>query len=399
MKTETNLLSLRQLQENHHFWDNKLFRACRSGDLSVEDFKFIFEQYYLYSKNFTRYLAGLMKNLDNDLFRSHLSENLWEEGGGAQPDQRHAEIFRKFLREALEINTAEVRFLDGTQLFVQRYLDFCAYSHAMAGSAFLSMGTEAIVSRMYGILVEGMLKAGIEEKHLQFFRIHMECDDAHAETLEKIMESFSGSPGWYDSCARAVDHALTIRKDFFEGLMDMLEYRRVKNHLDRIQGRKSLLHKSDPTESLRFRPATQGGEALYANKADALNIEFAVDRSPFNSEVLDARVVRIPAGKFNERHRHAHETVFYFVSGSGRVLLDDRWVEAKAGDTVFVPRWALHQTQNLSSEEMVILAVTDFNLTGKVFVGDYEKTARMKRKSSEQDAEASAQLKTAANIL
>jgi hypothetical protein len=32
---------------------------------------------------------------------------------------------------------------------------------------------------------------------------------------------------------------------------------------------------------------------------------------------------------------------------------------------------------------MVILAVTDFGLTGKAYLGDYLKTARMKRTSSE----------------
>jgi len=35
---------------------------------------------------------------------------------------------------------------------------------------------------------------------------------------------------------------------------------------------------------------------------------------------------------------------------------------------------------------MVLLAITDFGLTGKGFLGDYEKTARMKRAATAQDA-------------
>ena len=40
-----------------------------------------------------------MTSLESDLFRSLLSENLWEEGGGCEPEKRHAEIFRRFLRD------------------------------------------------------------------------------------------------------------------------------------------------------------------------------------------------------------------------------------------------------------------------------------------------------------
>ena len=63
---------------------------------------------------------------------------------------------------------------------------------------------------------------------------------------------------------------------------------------------------------------------------------------------------------------------------------DDRWIPVQPGDCVFVPRWAVHQSQNQGSEPMVILAITDFHLTGKAYLGDYESTARMKRGTSPQ---------------
>src|SRR4030095_1024174 len=199
-----------ELQSQHQFWNNRLFRACRQGYLAVEDFQFIFSQYYLYSKNFTRYIAALMANSDNDYHRSRLSENLWEEGGGMQPDKRHAELFRKFLSEALSINQSTIEYSDSTAYFVREYLDFCLKSSPMAASAFLSLGTEGIVARMYSIFVEGLQKAGIDDDKLEFFHIHMECDDDHALTLEKIMLSYSDHPEWYNSCLQAMDCALTL---------------------------------------------------------------------------------------------------------------------------------------------------------------------------------------------
>jgi len=42
----------------------------------------------------------------------------------------------------------------------------------------------------------------------------------------------------------------------------------------------------------------------------------------------------------------------------------------RAGDTVLVPRWAMHQTQNLGTTEMHFLAVTDFQLSQRAYLGD-----------------------------
>ncbi len=219
-------IELNQFMQSHPFWNNSLFQACRSGSLSRSDFQLIFGQYSLYSQNFTRYLAGLMANMELDALRVKLIDNLWEEGGGMNPDERHTEIFRKFLQEGLNINVSQVQYLDSTVLFVKEYLDFCLRSPASLSSAFLSLGTEAIVSRMYGILVEGLLKAGISETHLHFFRLHMEVDDAHAETLEEIMMAYSDQPYWFIQCQQSIEFALSLRMRFFEQL-----YRYVSCHL------------------------------------------------------------------------------------------------------------------------------------------------------------------------
>ncbi|WP_225931584.1 cupin domain-containing protein [Leptolyngbya sp. 7M] len=85
----------------------------------------------------------------------------------------------------------------------------------------------------------------------------------------------------------------------------------------------------------------------------------------------------MPAGKANERHRHAHETLFYILEGSGTVLIDEAAIEVTAGDAVFIPRWCIHQSRNTGTDEMVILAVTDFGLTSKL-LGNYDQKTRMK---------------------
>ena len=198
------IAALHDFEAAHAFWHNDLFAACRAGQLSAEDFRFVFSQYYLYSKNFTRYLSGLMANLEDDRLRAQLAQNLWEEAGERDIEQRHAEIFRRFLVDGLGLDLVAVQFLPATQHFVHCFLERTRNGTALQASAFLSLGTEAIVARMYEIFVQGLLKAGIAEEHLRFFRIHMACDDAHAATLSEIVASLAGRPGFVGEAQAAL---------------------------------------------------------------------------------------------------------------------------------------------------------------------------------------------------
>jgi pyrroloquinoline quinone (PQQ) biosynthesis protein C/oxalate decarboxylase/phosphoglucose isomerase-like protein (cupin superfamily) len=366
---EAELEKLRILQRDHRFWTNPLLAAFAQGSLSKEDLRYVFSQYHLYSKNFTRFVAAVMANCDSDLFRAQLSENLWEEGGGCEPARRHAQIFRDFLRGALGVADAEaIEYAPFTRHFVREYLVQCLRSEPMAGTAFLSLGTEGIVARLYQIMLAGLRKAGLADSELEFFHIHIACDDDHAITLERMMASYAGEPGWFDACAGALDRALALRDEFFTNLFDALHKKRLEPMLAKIQQRRSLAGPLADT-ALVHRP---GGntEALYANTVDKLNVEFTVERLPLAAEVLDPRMVRIPAGKFNEKHKHAHETLIHILAGTGQVLVDDRVFPVRPGDSVLVPRWSMHQTQNTGDTEMRFLAVTDFNFSQRAYLGD-----------------------------
>jgi hypothetical protein len=160
-------------------------------------------------------------------------------------------------------------------------------------------------------------------------------------------------------------------------LYSYFQWKRNASLFEKINERKSLTHSNQVEDfcSSLDDPRLIG---LYNNQNDKLNIDFSVDILPFPHQVLDPRIVRIPPGKNNELHKHAHETVFIFLSGTGIVKIDDVKVPVKTGDFVFVPRWCMHQSMNTSDSEMVFLAVADFGITGKSFTGNYLKTARLK---------------------
>lgn len=366
---EESLDALRAVEQRHPFWTSSLLQASGAGALTREDFRFVFSQYYFYSKNFTRYLAALMANCDNDLYRSRLTQNLWEEAGGDRAEKRHAELFRDFLKEGLGIEPEAIQYEDYTVHFVQSFLDLCFRSPPIVSAAALSLGTEGLVPRLYAIFLEALRNAGVREEHLEFFRIHIGCDDGHAATLESLLLSYAGEHAWFETARQGMGNALSLRRCFFENLFSSVRMRRLLPVLERIQAATSLA--PEHAAKAGFHHRTEG-RRMYANRDDKQNIEFTVDRIPINADVLDPRMVRIPPGKNNECHRHAHETLMYVLSGGARVLIDGAAIQAREGDVVYVPRWALHQTHNAGDGELRILAVTDFGLATRAFVGAYQ---------------------------
>ncbi|MEO7735696.1 MAG: iron-containing redox enzyme family protein, partial [Kofleriaceae bacterium] len=190
------LAALRALQADHPFWRCRLLTSMASGSLSRDELSYVFSQYHLYSSSFTRFIAAVMASCESDLFRSQLSENLWEEGGGCVPERRHAQIFRNFLKCSLGVDSSKIEYEPYTRHFVREYLSQAQRSAPVAAAAFLSLGTEGIVARMYQSMRTGLRLSGIPDGELEFFDIHIACDDAHAATLEDLMVSYAEQPGW-----------------------------------------------------------------------------------------------------------------------------------------------------------------------------------------------------------
>ncbi|WP_198088214.1 cupin domain-containing protein [Variovorax sp. E3] len=167
----------------------------------------------------------------------------------------------------------------------------------------------------------------------------------------------------------ALEKLLVLYFGFLADLHAALRFNRMEDAADRIQARTSLEKSLEPPRALY--PGV--GEIMCIESDDARDVRFTVERYPCTAEVLDPRVVRIPAGKYNNRHKHAHETLFCFISGTGEILVGETWVKVGPGDAVFSPRWAIHQTHNTGTEELVLLAITDYYLTSQVYVGKYDK--------------------------
>ena len=107
---------------NNHPWRCRLLFAISAKHLTFHDYQVLFSEYFHYSKNFTRYLSGLLINLENDFYAQSLLKPLGRRCG-AKPEERHAELLN-FLANGLKLDLTTLTPTTGTKDFVNSYLNF-----------------------------------------------------------------------------------------------------------------------------------------------------------------------------------------------------------------------------------------------------------------------------------
>jgi mannose-6-phosphate isomerase-like protein (cupin superfamily) len=161
----------------------------------------------------------------------------------------------------------------------------------------------------------------------------------------------------------ALANALGLLQRWLDDLYQGLRQQRVAGLIDKIQAKRSLQDAPGLAMTLA------SGLGMRAERDDKRNQEFSVARLPCEAQTLDPRIVRIAPGKYNNLHKHAHETLFCLLQGEGEILIGEQWLPFQAGDAVFAPRWAMHQTHNTGSGELIMYAITDYYLSHTAFIG------------------------------
>lgn len=373
---ESALEELHARISSHSFWNNRLLRACRRGVLTREDFGFVFSQYALVVRSGARFVHALLSQCDSELWCTRLTQGLWEESSAPPLEKRPAALFRRFLREGLGVEEESIRFHDATRYFVRECLDACLRAPPAAACAFLALGLEAPLPRLYSVFIDGLLQTGLCERHLPFFQRKM-GDGAWASLLEEWLRAHAGEPGWFELSAQALERALKLQEHFFEGLFEALQQHRLRPLVERLQARPPQgsegpeprgVHVSSESPLIPF----------YRHAHEQRGIDCTVERLPFCPEVLEATRVRVEPGRGSEPREHAYEVLFTVLSGTGRVRVRGTEVAVKPGDAVFVPRWAPYQAHATGPEPLLLLTVTDHGFTRRAHEEELLRAARLK---------------------
>lgn len=139
------------------------------------------------------------------------------------------------------------------------------------------------------------------------------------------------------------------------------------------------------------KPSAVAASSHYQHCNPELGIDFLVEKLGFDRlQVMDARLVRIAPLASNEKHRHAHESIFVVLSGQGDLQIGHDRIPLRPGSVACVPRWLIHQSHNTAADEpLTLLAITDFGLTSAV-LGDYDASTRLRRGGSDAFADTTA---------
>jgi len=373
-----------RLADQHALWKNDLVSGFEKGSFTLEDYRYIFSQYRYFNMNFTRILSTLMVNCDNSLLRSKVISNLWEEIGEASQSNSHTQIYQDFLTTCLGVRRVEDEKIESySKDFVNNYLSLCLGSSVYECAAILSYATEGIVSRLYSVFKEGLLKSGLAEEDLLFFNLHINCDDGHAASLEEIVSWYKDEYLWDEKCSSAIIKAMDLRNLFFQHIYNGLVMRKC-NEVQSLIGEIQKHRQPESVAGLECSNITNINNInnpLYENSNEK-GVNFHVDRILFESSVIDPRLLTVKPFSHTELHAHAHESIFYVISGEGKIRIEDEYFDVKTGSFVYVPRWLKHQTINDKNYEMLIFATTDFKLTNR-FPGNSDHSYREKFEKEE----------------
>ena len=201
-----------------------------------------------YSRWFPRYLNAVIERLESPRHRELLSENLAEEQGRLDPDERdtlielgidpatvdgvpHPQLFARFCR-AVGLTDAE------RSAPPEATIEWRSAFHGMlrAGSqayavGALGLGTETIVSTIYPRILQGFRRVpNLTREDLVFFELHCHVDDQHQVDLLEIAADLAAAPGGLAELERGMYDALDLRVNFWDQLHANALERPVVHH-------------------------------------------------------------------------------------------------------------------------------------------------------------------------
>jgi pyrroloquinoline-quinone synthase len=96
----------------------------------------------------------------------------------------------------------------------------CRQPRGVAGLGAMCLGAEALVPAVYARIVDGFRHRGVDSQRLEFFLLHIECDDDHAATMQEILARKAATlPSDGVTAINSGEIAVLARLRFFDAIM------------------------------------------------------------------------------------------------------------------------------------------------------------------------------------
>lgn len=199
--------------------ESLLLKRCRTGEITKQELHKFIKQHQLYSRHFTRYLSALLANVIDEKDRLELTHNLFDEMGlGDAGKIPHSMLYRDMM---VNMDIApDIKPLPSTLRLIDAMLQCCKSTNHLVGLGALCLGAEGVVPYIYSTIVEGLISIGESRENLQFFTLHIECDDDHAETMYDIIQrEINKDKNAIIDLYYGADKLIQARIDFFNELV------------------------------------------------------------------------------------------------------------------------------------------------------------------------------------
>ena len=180
-------------------------------------------QYSFYSSWFVRYLNGVISALPLQEHKDLLMENLREEVGNPLSnklsDKPHVEIFESF-KESIGIDSSyTINHPPSTTTILWRdlFMQKCSSKVLGVGLGAIGLATEFIVPSIYKYIAEAIENhSSFGSGSSLFFRLHIDCDDDHSQTLVDITREMAYDFSNREAIRFGVISALNLRAAFWD---------------------------------------------------------------------------------------------------------------------------------------------------------------------------------------
>ena len=200
--------------------EHPFLSRCGNGSITMDELRSFLVQQGMYSRHFTRYLCALISHLNEAEDVLRLAANLVEElGYGDDPKGiPHSRMYAELL-ESFGLRLDQHSVYPETQNLIDTMFMLCRQPGGLSGLGALCLGAEAVVPAMYTRIIEGFQSCGIEEDRLEFFRVHVDCDDGHAGTMfDLITKRTRNATSSLIGALQAGEIALNARLRFFDAI-------------------------------------------------------------------------------------------------------------------------------------------------------------------------------------
>ncbi len=214
-----NLLkTLEEQIERRSLLKHPFYQSWVEGSLSIKALQEYAKQYYKHVLAFPTYLSAVHTNCPYLPVRQQILENLIEEERG---EKNHPELWLRF-GEALGLDREQLRAtpaLPETDHAISKFKSITLFRSFVEGLAAL-YAYEEQVPRVAATKIDGLRKHYnvTEARGLEFFTLHMEVDQWHAQTSRDIIHHYVSTPEEEQKVKQAAEESLEALWTLLDGV-------------------------------------------------------------------------------------------------------------------------------------------------------------------------------------